>query len=213
MEASASAASAPLDRNIEPEPPDWQLRATWVAVRLWVGSTSFFFVSFVFAYFYLRSIDSNQSWKIGNVDPSLGLGLAIAALLALSAIVFRLGATRPTDTLGAGVAAFVMALVAIVLQFVEYTKLDFGASQGGYAAVFTGWTATYAVFAVGCLYWIETQLAGLWRARREGLNRALREGVPADDVALMRAGIDACSFFWAFYAAVGVGTFIILYLV
>jgi heme/copper-type cytochrome/quinol oxidase subunit 3 len=209
MEASAS---APLSPHIEPEPPTWQLRATWVAVRLWIGSVSFFFVSFLFAYFYLRSIDSNNSWKIGSVNASLGLGLAIAALLALSAIVFRLGAMRPSDTFGAGIAALVMAFAAIVLQFIEYTQLDFGASQGGYAAVFFGWTATYAVFGVGCLYWIETQLASLWRARREGLDRPVREGVPTSDIALMRAGIDACSFFWAYYAGVGVVAFIILYL-
>jgi hypothetical protein len=41
----------------------------------------------------------------------------------------------------------------------------------------------------------------------------VREGVPAEDIALMRAGIDACSFFWAYYAGVGVLAFIILYLV
>ena len=52
-----------------------------------------------------------------------------------------------------------MAVAAIVLQFVEYTQLDFGAASGGYAAVFVGWTATYAVLAIGCVYWIETQVA------------------------------------------------------
>jgi heme/copper-type cytochrome/quinol oxidase subunit 3 len=206
-------ASAPLAGHIEPEPPGWQLRATWVGVRLWIGSTSFFFVSFVFAYFYLRSIDSNHAWKIGAVNPSEGLGVAIAALLALSAIVFRLGATRPTDTLGAGIAALLMAVLAIVLQFVEYTTLGFGATSGAYASVFIGWTASYAVLGLGCLYWIETQVASLWRARREGLDRPVREGVPAEDIALMRAGIDACSFFWAYYAGLGVLTWIILYVV
>jgi heme/copper-type cytochrome/quinol oxidase subunit 3 len=206
-------ASAPLAGHIEPEPPTWQPRATWVGVRLWVGSASFFFVSFVFAYFYLRSIDSNHSWKIGAVNPSLGFGVAIAGLMLLSAIVLRLGATRPTDTLGAGIAALVMAVAAIVLQFVEYTTLGFGPASGAYASVFIGWTSAYAVFAIGCVYWIETQVAGLWRARREGLNRPVREGVPAEDIALMRAGIDACSFFWAYYAGVGVVAFIILYLV
>jgi heme/copper-type cytochrome/quinol oxidase subunit 3 len=206
-------ASAPLAGHIEPEPPGWQPRATWVGVRLFVGSTSFFFVSFVFAYFYLRSIDSNHAWKIGAVNPSQGLGVAIAALLLLSAIVLRLGATRPTDTLGAGIAALLMAILAIVLQFVEYTTLGFGPASGAYASVFIGWTATYAVFGIGCIYWIETQIAGLWRARREGLNRPVREGVPAEDIDLMRSGIDACSFFWAYYAGVGVVAFIILYIV
>lgn len=210
MEASAS---APLSPQIEPEPPDWQPKALWVSVRLFIGSASFFFLSFVFAYFYLRSIDSNHSWKIGAVNPSLGLGTAIASLFALSAIVLRLGAKRPTDTIGAGIAALVMAVAAIVLQFVEYTTLGFGGPSGGYASVFIGWTATYAVFAIGCVYWIETQVASLWRARREGLDRPVREGVPAPDLALMRAGIDACSFFWVFYAGVGVLAYIILYLV
>lgn len=210
MEASAS---APLAPHVEPEPPEWQPRALWVSVRLFIGSTSFFFLSFVFAYFYLRSIDSNHSWKIGAVNPSLGLGAAIAALFALSAIVLRLGAKRPTDTVGAGIAALVMAVVGIILQFVEYTTLGFGGPSGAYASVFIGWTATYAVFAIGCVYWIETQVATLWRARREGIDRPLREGVPADETALLRAGIDACSFFWAYYAGVGVLAFIILYLV
>src|SRR5947209_14545311 len=145
-------ASAPLSPYIEPEPPTWQPRAIWVSVRLFCGSTAFFFVSFVFAYFYLRSIDSNHAWKLGPTNPSLGLGLAIAALLALSAIVFRLGALRPTDTVGAGIAAILMAVAAVVLQFIEYPELDFGAASGGYGAVFIGWTATYAGFAVGGLY-------------------------------------------------------------
>ncbi len=206
-------ASAPLAAHIEPEPAGWQPRATWVAVRLWIGSASFFFVSFVFAYFYLRSLDTNHSWKIGAVNPSLGLGLAIAALFALSAIVFLLGATRPTDTLGAGIVAIAMALVAIVLQFIEYTQLAFGAASGGYASVFIGWTAMYAILAIGCVYWMETQIASVWRARREGLQRPIREGVPASDLALMRSGLEACSFFWAYYAGLGVLMFIILYLV
>lgn len=206
-------ASAPLAAHIEPEPRAWQPRALWVSVRLFCGSASFFFVAFLFAYFYLRSIDSNHAWKIGAVNPSGGLGLTIVALLVLSAVVLRLGATRPTDTLGAGIVALVLGLAAVILQFVEYPMLDFGASSGAYASVFIGWTATYAVFAVGCIYWIETQIASLWRARREGVSRAVREGVPADDIALMRAGIEACSFFWAYYVAIGVIAYIILYLV
>ncbi len=210
MEASAS---APLSPHIEPEPATWQPRATWVSARLFCGSAAFFFVSFLFAYFYLRSIDSNHAWKVGAVNPSQGLGIAIAALLLVSAVVFRLGATRPTDTLGAGIAALVMAVLAIVLQFVEYTTLGFGPVSGAYASVFIGWTVTYAVFAIGCVYWIEIQVATLWRARREGLNRPVREGVPAADIDLLRAGIEAASFFWAFYVGIGVVAYIILYLV
>ncbi len=208
-----SSASAPLSPHIEPEPSSWQPRAMWVTARLFCGSASFFFISFLFAYFYLRSIDANDAWKVGAVNPSQGLGIAIAALLVVSAVVLRLGATRPTDTLGAGIAALIMAVLAIVLQFVEYTTLGFGAVSGAYASVFIGWTATYTVFAIGCVYWIETQVASLWRARREGLSRPVREGVPAADIDLLRSGIEAASFFWAFYVGIGVVAYVILYLV
>jgi hypothetical protein len=56
-------------------------------------------------------------------------------------------------------------------------------------------------------------VASVWRARREGIDRPRREGVPADDVELLDAGLEACSFFWAFYVASGVLAFVILYLV
>jgi heme/copper-type cytochrome/quinol oxidase subunit 3 len=206
-------ASAPTAGHIEPEPREWQPRALWVGARMLCGAASFFFMAFLFAYFYLRSLDTNNSWKIGAVNPSAGLGLAIAGCLVLSAVVLRLGASRPTDTIGAGIAALLLAVLSVVLQFVEYTTLGFGPASGGYASVFIGWTGTYAVFTLLCIYWIETQIASIWRARREGVNRPLREGVPADDEVLMEAGIEACSFFWAYYVAIGVVAYVVLYLV
>jgi heme/copper-type cytochrome/quinol oxidase subunit 3 len=206
-------ASAPLASHIQPEPPEWQPRALWVSARLLCGAASFFFASFLFGYFYLRSLDSNKSWKIGAVNPSMGLGLAIAALLVLSAVVFRLGATRPTDTVGAGIVAIVLALVALGLQCFEYTTLGFGPASGGYASVFVGWSALYALFMLPCIFWMETQIASVWRARREGIKRPVAEGVPADAAMLMRSGLEACSFFWAYYVAMGLLAYIILYLV
>ena len=86
-----------------------------------------------------------------------------------------------------------------MLQVIAWTTLGFGPASGGYASVYVGWTAWYAVFTVGCVYWIETQIASIWRLGREGVKRPRAEGVPADDVELLGAGLEACSFFWAFY--------------
>ena len=209
MEASAS---APVGRDIEPEPPEWQPRAIWVGGRLLCGAISFFFASFVFAFFYLKALDMNHNWKIGNVVPDGGIGIAIAALFLLSAVIYRLAARRPaSDSMAAGMVAVVMGLAAVVLQFVEYIVLDFGASQGGYAAVFFGWTATYAIVALMGLYWIEIQVASLWRVRREGKMRETE--VPTSETALLLAGIEASSFYWAFFVAIGVLAYILLYLV
>jgi heme/copper-type cytochrome/quinol oxidase subunit 3 len=209
MEASAS---APVGGHIEPEPPEWQPRAIWVTGRLLCGSISFFFASFLFAFFYLKALDTNHNWKIGRVVPAGGFGLAIAALFLFSAVIYRLAARRPAgDSMAAGMIAVAMGVAAVVLQFVEYIVLDFGAAQGGYAAVFFGWTATYAVVALMGLYWIEVQVASLWRVRREGTMREIE--VPTSESALLLAGIEASSFYWAFFVAIGVLAYVLLYLV
>jgi heme/copper-type cytochrome/quinol oxidase subunit 3 len=206
MEASAS---APTDPRFELEPPEWQPRALWVGARQLCGAAAFFLVSFVFAYFYLRSLDSNQGWKIGQVNPSLGLGVAIVVTLILSAVALRAAATQPELAVRAGMAALLLALLAVVLQVIQWTTLGFGPASGGYASVFIGWTAFYSVFALTCAYWIETQVATAWRRRRHGV-----AATPADvltDEAVVDAGLRACSFFWTFYVASGVVLFVLLY--
>jgi heme/copper-type cytochrome/quinol oxidase subunit 3 len=208
MEAAASAPQA--DGNIEPEPPEWQPRAIWVGGRLLCGSISFFFASFVFAFFYLQALDVNHNWKIGAVLPAKGLGISIMALYVVGAVIYRLAARRPeVDELVAGTIAILFTLAAVALQFFEYTQLDFGAASGGYAAVFFGWTATYSIVALMGVYWIEIQVASLWRVRREGSTRETE--VPTSEEQLLRAGIEASSFYWAYFAAIGFVAWIVLY--
>ncbi|HEY2770492.1 MAG TPA: hypothetical protein VGI87_07990 [Solirubrobacteraceae bacterium] len=204
-------ASAPLAPHIEPEPPSWQPRALWATARLMAGAAAFFFLAFVFAYFYLRTLDVNKGWKIGSVHAPVGWGVAIVVVLVLSALALHVAARRPFGELRLAALALGLALVAVVLQVVEWTTLGFGPASGAYASVFIGWTAFFAVFALPCAYWIETQVASIWRAKREGIDRPRREGVPADDVELLVAGLQACSFFWTFYVACGVVAFLILY--
>jgi hypothetical protein len=54
------------------------------------------------------------------------------------------------------------------------------------------------------VYWMETTVAGLWRARRDGGSE--------ESVALLRTGMGACSICWSFYVAIGVLMFVVLYL-
>lgn len=205
------AASRHAEHQFEPEPREWQPRAIWVGGRLLCGSISFFFASFVFGFFYLKALDVNHNWTIGPVHPSQGLGLTIMALFLAGAVIYRLAARRPeVDELAAGFIAVAFSLLAVALQFVEYTKLDFGAASGGYAAVFFGWTATYAVIALFGMYWIETQIANLWRIRRNGPREI---EIPAGEEALVRANIESSSFYWSYFVAIGVLAYIVLYLV
>ena len=207
MEGSAS---APTHAHIELEPPEWQPRAMWVSARQLCGAASFFFLAFVFAYFYLRSLDTNKDWKIGSVNPSLGLGILILVVLILSAVALRAAATRAELAVRASAGALLLALLSVVLQVIQWTTLGFGPASGGYASVYIGWTAFYAVFTLFCAYWIETQVATVWRRQRHGVPDTSAEVLT--DTALTRAGIEACSFFWTFYVVNGVILFVLLYL-
>ncbi|HLI61230.1 MAG TPA: hypothetical protein VKV21_16345 [Solirubrobacteraceae bacterium] len=211
MEASG-AASAPTHPDIELEPPEWQPRAVWVGARMLCGAACFFFLSFVFAYFYLRSLDLDRTWKIGHhVSPPVGLGAGIVVALVLSAALVRASVTRPELTVRAGAAALALVLVAIILQVIAWASLSFGPASGGYASVYVGWTLFYAVFALMSAYWIETQVATAWRRARDGAR-----ATPADvitDPRLTHANLEGCSFYWSFYVAIGVVTFIILYVI
>lgn len=195
-----------LAETIEPEPREWAHRSLTAGAKMWCGSMAFFFASFLFAYFYLKSLDNNDSWRIGkHVAPSAGLGVAVLGAYLLSALFLALAARRPDDEVSTGVAAVVLALAGVSLQFVEYSVLGFGPASGGFASVFFGWTACYALGALWGVYWMETQTAALWRGRRDGFAEA--------DAALLRTGLNACSICWTFYVAIGLIMFIVLYLV
>jgi heme/copper-type cytochrome/quinol oxidase subunit 3 len=207
MEASAS---APTHPEIELEPPEWQPRAMWVGARQLCGAAAFFFMAFVFAYFYLRSLDTHKDWKIGSVNPPIGFGVAIVVALLLSAAALRMAATQSERRVAVGAGALLLVLLAVVLQVIEWTTLGFGPSSGGYASVYVGWTAFYSVFALVSAYWIETQVATAWRRRREGVLVTSAEVLT--DAAVEAASLEACSFFWTFYVALGVVLFVLLYL-
>jgi heme/copper-type cytochrome/quinol oxidase subunit 3 len=204
MEASAHRFEA--EEVFEPEPREWASRSITAAAKMWCGATAFFFAAFLFAYFYLRSLDPNNSWKIGkHVTPSGGIGVAVLACFLLSGIFLALAARRREDEFSMGVAAIVLALVGVGLQFFEYSVLGFGPTSGGYASVFFGWTATYALGALWGIYWMEINIATIWRSRRPGSGEV--------DQDVLHAGLSACSTCWTFFVAIGVIMFVVLYLV
>jgi heme/copper-type cytochrome/quinol oxidase subunit 3 len=211
MEGSAS---APTHPSIELEPPEWQPRAIWISGRQLCGVAAFFFAAFLFAYFYLRSLDTNKDWKIGHVNAPVGWGLAIVIVVVLSGVAMHLAARRPELTVSAGAAAEVLALLSIVLQAIAWSTLGFGPSSGGFASVYIGWTAWYAVFTLPCIFWMQTQVATSWRRRKEGVTATepASAAYVHTDPAVLKAGLDACSFFWWFYVFNGVLLFVVLYL-
>ncbi len=184
------------------ETPELHERIDRIGFGLIAGATVTFFLGFVFAYFYLRSLDNNGLWRPAGVDPPSGYGVAIAAAFALSAVAFCYAAWAARNGRGwvavTGVS-LALGLFGCVAQGVEYAHLSFGPESGGYASVFFGWTALFVVVALLALYRLETVFAaGLRHGGRE-------EAVPE--------GFAAGAYYWALLATIGVLAWVVLYLI
>jgi heme/copper-type cytochrome/quinol oxidase subunit 3 len=187
------------------EPPEVFERNMAVGARILAAGFAFFFVAFLFAFFYLRALDSNGKWNQHHLKPGQGWGVPILICVLASVVVYAM-AVRSLQRgelrvwrLAAG-AGLLLGLAALVLQAVEYTQLSFGPGDGGFASVFVGWTGLYAVFALGMMYWLETQLA-----------QTIREGEPA--LPVVRPSAEALRLNWAVLGAVALIAYILLYLV
>jgi heme/copper-type cytochrome/quinol oxidase subunit 3 len=203
----------PAGVEIPPEPPDVGARAMAVATRLLCGATTFFFLAFVFTYFYLRSINQDHMWHPAHVNPNQGLGAAfIVCVLASTGLSFLANRRMKVESrswVGLAAGAVALGLAAIVLQCVEYTAQDFGPTNGAYASVFCAWSAFYLIAVLGTMYWLETQVATELRARREP---ASQQGDIKNADRLIAPSLDAAVFYWSFLAAIGVITYVTLYL-
>jgi heme/copper-type cytochrome/quinol oxidase subunit 3 len=199
--------------EIPPEPPDVGARALSVAARLLAGASTFFFLAFVFAYFYLRSLNVEGLWRHGHINPNQALGAAMIACIILSALLAAVGGRQLTRgsrgwTVPA-IGAVVLGLAAVGLQSFEYTRQHFGPTDGAFASVFCTWTAFYMIAVLGTMFWLETQVATELRARRAPAP-AVADIKDADR--LIAPGMDAAVFYWAFLAVIGVVTYVTLYL-
>jgi heme/copper-type cytochrome/quinol oxidase subunit 3 len=214
---------------VEGEPPELLGRNLVSAGHLLASATAFFFLSFVFAYFYLRSLDNNGMWKPRGVDSSVAWGTAVLALQVGSAALVRLGlvdhrATRRTAWRRKGAAALVCGIGSLVVQAFAWTHQGFGPLDGGFASVYFGWTAFLFLFVLGVMYWLETTLATSIRYRNVPVNveePAAGEASGDKDrtghdihnpLSLVRAELVSLSFYWSFLAGIAVLTWIILYL-
>jgi heme/copper-type cytochrome/quinol oxidase subunit 3 len=213
---------------VERESPEVLRRNLSVGSRLGASALVFFFFAFLFAYFYLRSLNAQHEWRPKGVDPSLVLGTVETAALVAAGVLLRLAfANHLADNLRAwrqkgGVAA-ALVLLAIVLQIVEWATQGFGPTDGGYASVYIGWTSLQVLFLVGLLYWVETTLATSLRYRKgqpaefprgEAAGDPHREAPDVEDpLSILGAELEALSFFTLAFAGVAVVTWAVLYLV
>jgi heme/copper-type cytochrome/quinol oxidase subunit 3 len=200
---SAPGATVPIPT----EPPELEARIVTIGSYLLAAGTAFFFVAFLFAFFYLRALNTNGLWGGGkpghHVHPSLGVGIAVLTCVLASVALVRLALVevrtqaRPLWR-GAGGAALLLGLVAVAVQCWQYTHLGFGPGDGGYASVYLGWTGFFSIFVFGAMLWLETILVS---NRRAG-------AVPRVQV---EADVAGFSLVWTMLGLVEIAAFVLLF--
>jgi heme/copper-type cytochrome/quinol oxidase subunit 3 len=211
---------------VEQEPPELLGRNLISAGYLLAGATAFFFIAFVFAYFYLRSLNNGQMWKPSGVDTSVGWGTAVVACYVVSALIVRLGlndhrALRRGQWRLKGLVALLVGVAGLIIQVIGWTQQSFGPADGGFASVYFGWTAFLFLFVLGTLIWLEMTVATSFRYRNvpSGPEPGHASGDPhrtahdiRDPLSLVRAELVGLSFYFTFLAAIAVVSWVVLYL-
>jgi heme/copper-type cytochrome/quinol oxidase subunit 3 len=183
-----------------------------IGSRLLASATAFTFMSFLFAFFYLRAVNSNGLWRPKGVTPVQSWGVAVLVFTILTAVAFDLarrevvGGTEPRWRSGS-IAALALSVLVVVAQGLEYATITFKTDQGGWAAVFWGWTLVQLLFWLGAVYWIETMVAQTLRRPAA----SAREGTGGTE--LLRPSADSCIVYLYTMVTVAIIAYVLLYLV
>ena len=220
-EATTPRSTSGLSRESEEEGfyHEAALNAAWTGSRLAVGGLCFLFGSFVFAYFYLRSLNSNGRWHgLAWVRPNVAMGTIIVALIVISAIVQtvtlqRIKAGNKAAWQAGGVAALVLGVAAVALMIIQLLLLPFWPGSSGYASVFTGTYPVYLTVVLAMMIWLETLLMRSRSLPAISFVEQPPTFVEAAAVQRFQASLSAFTLFWNFMAVAAFVLWVLFYLV
>jgi hypothetical protein len=200
------------------------LNATWTGARLAMGGLSFLFGAFIFAFFYLRSLNSHHLWypKAINGVPFNGpggvLGVTIMLLVVVSAVVQtlvlqRIKAGHKGIWIQGAIVALVLGLAGISLQIYQLTSLSFWPGSSGFASVFTGFWPVYVFVAFCVLVWLEMLIMRCRPIPEIAFVEQPPTYAEAFAVQRFQASLSAFTVTWNYLAVVAVVAWILFYLV
>jgi heme/copper-type cytochrome/quinol oxidase subunit 3 len=194
------------------------LNASWTGVRLALGAMTFLFGAFIFAFFYLRSLNSHGLWYTATTHPSQPVGLTIMILIVLSAVVQtlalqRIKAGHKGVWLAGATLALLLGLAAIGVQVWQLLNLGFWPGASGFASVFVGYNPIYLTIAFCAMIWLETLIMKC-RAIPE-ISFVEQPPTYAEAFAVQRfqAALSAFTVAWNYLAGVALVAWILFYLV
>jgi heme/copper-type cytochrome/quinol oxidase subunit 3 len=194
------------------------LNASWTGVRLALGAMTFLFGAFIFAFFYLRSLNSYHLWYTAATHPSMPIGVTVMVLIVVSAAaqtvaLQRIKAGHKGVWLGGATLALVLGLAAVGVQIWQLANLGFWPGSSGFASVFVGYNPIYLTIAFCAMVWLETLIMKC-RAIPE-ISFVEQPPTYAEAFAVQRfqASLSAFTVAWNYLAVVAVVAWILFYLV
>jgi heme/copper-type cytochrome/quinol oxidase subunit 3 len=195
------------------------LNATWTGSRLMIGIITSGLGAFVFAFFYLRSINAHGNWYPSSLTPpNQTQGAIIMGLVVLSAISQSIGLTqikagKKQPWVTAAAVALALGLAACGLQVWQLTDLPFQPGQAGFASVFVGCMPAFALLVLGTMVWLEIMVTG----SRHIPSISFVEQPPtfneAAAVQRFQANLSAFTLFWNFMAVAAIVLWLLFYVV
>jgi heme/copper-type cytochrome/quinol oxidase subunit 3 len=194
------------------------LNASWTGVRLALGGMSFLFGSFVFAFFYLKSLNSHHLWYPTASHPKAWYGVLIMLLVVVSALVQTavlqvIKRGNKAAWQGGAVVALVLGLAAVVLSILQLLYLPFWPGASGFASVFVGFWPVYLAIAFCMMVWLEILIM---RARSiPQISFVEQPPTYAEAFAVQRfqAALSAFTVAWNYLAVIAIVAWILFYLV
>ena len=195
------------------------LNAAWTGSRLAIGALTFLYGAFVFAFFYLRSLNSHGLWyPAGFTGPRTWSGTLVMALILASAlvqviVVQRLKAGHRTAWIAGAVLALLLGLGATGVQLWQLMGEPFFPGSAGFASVFTGTTPVLVVSFFCMMVWLEMLVVAAAKIPAISFVEQPPGYVEAFAVQRFQARVSAFTLIWNFVAVVELIFWILFYLV
>jgi heme/copper-type cytochrome/quinol oxidase subunit 3 len=195
------------------------LNAAWTATRLAIGGLCFLFGAFVFAYFYLRSVNSSGRWMgSGYIPPSFLEGSFIMAAILVSAglnyaALQQLKAGNKRLWQIGAMIALVLGVGAVVLQIIELLYLPFWPGSSGFSSVFVGFYPVFLTIVLVAMIWLETLLARSRFIPTISFVEQPPTYTEAFAVQRFQASLSGFSTVWNFLAAMAVLFWVLFYVI
>jgi hypothetical protein len=193
------------------------LNATWTGTRLAAGALSFLFGAFIFAFFYLKSLNSHHLWYTPP-GPKMWLGALIMGLVVVSAavqtlVLRRIKAGHKAIWIQGAIVALVLGLAAVALQVYQLMSLSFWPGSSGFASVFVGFTPIYLTVVLCVMVWLEILIMRTRPIPEISFVEQPPTYAEAFAVQRFQAALSSFTVIWNYLAVVAVIAWVLFYLV